>query len=653
MISLTRENELLRQNIQEFQNRMASKERRAQSQVAGDSRDSKKISIEQAISELHSIAKIGESQNANSVEVTSQNKYLPIEQVEVYEQRYNELSKKYLKVCEEMQEYKAQAIGEGELIKERDIRIQKLNHELSELRGRVWNSLNFINLDAHKTLDDQYSIVVADRDALKEEWDVKSSELESVTGKLFVMNKSRNLLQIEIQNIQKTVSEYKSLIKSTKHDLEEAKHNNENSEDKIVKLVQEKEDLISKLNISERHYDEAQKQYEERIASINEIAIQNKKKKEKWASNYENEQRAHTATMEELVKTQTKLKETEMQLSSLKISTKAMKKLSADNDQRNSEINNQMIKIAIENDKTSREAATMKKLLEITKEECNKQISDLQKKISVEEDRLRIEEKLVDMARVDAESIAMRWMEKYQKLFAQNTDNLEIIRVMNRQLTNLKEELSQLNWVIGEEQIFKEEIEMQLSEYKELFYQWDKENKKMEIDLQEADKNYRKIDRESKKKEKRIQELKGFQERWKKAEKRVQELLTKMNIVNIDVAIQMKPSYESQAVNTDLEMSKMSQQEYDNIKVKKELLDTKKELSELTHQYNKLEEEWRKRATTGLQSHPDSARRLSPKYKKDLSGIIIGGKTIEHVEDISQTDEKVTELLILGRRECV
>lgn len=36
-----------------------------------------------------------------------------------------------------MQEYKAQAIGEEELIKERDARIQKLNHELNELRGKV------------------------------------------------------------------------------------------------------------------------------------------------------------------------------------------------------------------------------------------------------------------------------------------------------------------------------------------------------------------------------------------------------------------------------------------------------------------------------------------------------------------------------------
>ena len=89
---------MLRQNIQEFQNRMASKERRAQLQVAGDSKGSKKISIEQAITELHSLAKIGESQDTNSLQIMSQKKYLPIEQVEVYEQRYNELSKKYLKV---------------------------------------------------------------------------------------------------------------------------------------------------------------------------------------------------------------------------------------------------------------------------------------------------------------------------------------------------------------------------------------------------------------------------------------------------------------------------------------------------------------------------------------------------------------------------
>lgn len=67
--------------------------------------------------------------------------------------------------------------------------------------------------------------------------------------------------------------------------------------------------------------------------------------------------------------------------------------------------------------------------------------------------------------------------------------------------------------------------------------------------------------------------------------------MTKMDIVNVDFGMQMKPISESQCINTELEMAKMSQQEYESIRVKKELFDTKKELSELSNQYKKLEEE--------------------------------------------------------------
>lgn len=100
----------------------------------------------------------------------------------------------------------------------------------------------------------------------------------------------------------------------------------------------------------------------------------------------------------------------------LKVSTKAIKKLNTDNEERSNEINNQLIKLAIENEKQMREAITNKKLLQITKEECKRQIGDLEGKISKERDKLKIEEQLVIMQMEDAFSVSMRWQERYNAL---------------------------------------------------------------------------------------------------------------------------------------------------------------------------------------------------------------------------------------------
>jgi len=99
----------------------------------------------------------------------------------------------------------------------------------------------------------------------------------------------------------------------------------EKAEIEISKVNNEKDKLEANISTAERHYDHSQKLYEEKIAAITEISNQNKKKKETWASNYEKEQISHSETLEELTKTQTKLKETEMTLNNLKISTGAIK----------------------------------------------------------------------------------------------------------------------------------------------------------------------------------------------------------------------------------------------------------------------------------------------------------------------------------------
>ena len=64
--------------------------------------------------------------------------------------------------------------------------------------------------------------------------------------------------------------------------------------------------------------------------------------------------------MEELLKAQTKVKELENSLSSLKITTKALEKLNSDNDERNIEVNSQLLKLSIENERSLRDANTTK-----------------------------------------------------------------------------------------------------------------------------------------------------------------------------------------------------------------------------------------------------------------------------------------------------
>jgi len=131
------ENETLKQTIYEFHNRIASKERQANERVEVDPKTGKRISIEQAITELHSLARIGEDSESNALNVTNGDKFMPIEQVEVYEQRYHELNKKYVQALEDMQDYKVKAIGEGELLQERDERIRKTYEELELLKGMI------------------------------------------------------------------------------------------------------------------------------------------------------------------------------------------------------------------------------------------------------------------------------------------------------------------------------------------------------------------------------------------------------------------------------------------------------------------------------------------------------------------------------------
>lgn len=132
---LIRENKFLHLNIREYEYRLANKDKLDQDKIEIDPETGKRVSVEEAIHDLHSLAKIGQEPE-NALVRSDYKKYLPIEQVEIYEERYSKLSKLYNQVIEEMQGHKANAIGEREIIKERDERIGKLHRELENIKGK-------------------------------------------------------------------------------------------------------------------------------------------------------------------------------------------------------------------------------------------------------------------------------------------------------------------------------------------------------------------------------------------------------------------------------------------------------------------------------------------------------------------------------------
>ena len=133
--NITKENEYLKEHLNDHQHKIESG---AYSMRAGEEVNSdtgKYLSVEQAITELKELAKIGEDAESNSLNVIKHSDFLPMEQIEIYENRYNELNDKYNKAVSELHYLKLEAVGEAEIIKERDNRIQKLNEQLNRLKG--------------------------------------------------------------------------------------------------------------------------------------------------------------------------------------------------------------------------------------------------------------------------------------------------------------------------------------------------------------------------------------------------------------------------------------------------------------------------------------------------------------------------------------
>lgn len=452
--------------------------------------------------------------------------------------------------------------------------------------------------------------MLLDRDAFRDQAEVKNNELLSVTLKLVEINKSRNKLQGDIKFYEDKIDDLKRRISTSSINLEAIRNEIERADSEIMKLTNEREDLKSKITHAERHYDQSQKQYEEKISAISEVANQNKKKKETWANNYEKEMKSHSDTKEELIKTQTKLKEIEMTLNNLRISTKAIKKMNNDNEERNSEINNQLMKLAIENEKHMREAKTNARLLQITKEEWDRNINDLEHKIVEEKDRLKIKEQLIYMQMEDAFSLSIRWEDKYKLMLKKFGDLTEDtlsktnhIAELNRVILNLKEQ----NYTLCSN---LEQTQMILSEYEELFHITDKENIKLNQDILEQDKINRK---------QKAKELKVLVDKLKIANKRIADLNSKFNNTVDDRGTQATVTTTDQTSETDFTFQNLAKLETDLVKYKAELDKTKTENEKLNLKAKQLQEDLDKRGTTELNSHPNTVRKLTPKYKQKLN----------------------------------
>jgi len=434
------------------------------------------------------------------------------------------------------------------------------------------------------------------------------------------INKARNKTQADLKFYENKIKEIKGQLIQANDNLEGNRKQLERADIEISRLNNEKDNLNAKLANSERHYDQSQKQYEEKIIAITEISDQNKKKKEVWASNYEKEQRAHSETLEELIKTQTKLKETEMSLNNIKISAKSFKKMNSDNEERNVEINNQLMKLAIENEKHMRESKTNSKLLEIHKRESAKKISDLEDQIIHEKENLLRKEQTLNMSMEDAFSLTLRWEDKY-RILQGKFDDLKLEDQSNlEKIQKLEEELAEKTKTIEEINKELEEVKVKKEDFKNISNLKEKEILKLKSDLVEQDKNHRK---------QKMKEVRGLQDKLKKAEFRIRDLTKKTEIETIDKGTQKDINTSVKGTSTTLTAKEIEdiKAEVKNSKEKIVELEKRNEANESKKQ--ELDQEIKRLVNVAASSRPDTGRKLSPKYRGKMTEI--GSSELEEV----------------------
>lgn len=93
------------------------------------------------------------------------------------------------------------------------------------------------------------------------------------------------------------------------------------------------------------------------------------------------------------------------------------------------------------------------------------------------------------------------------------------------------------------------------------------------------------------------------------------DLLSQMDIVTFEKSIQTDLVTVAKDTGTELTLEQLTQQEQESLQAKRQVIEIKKEKQQLENTIKLLEDELKKKQLTGVNSNPESARRLSPKYK--------------------------------------
>jgi len=146
--------------------------------------------------------------------------------------------------------------------------------------------------------------------------------------------------------------------------------------------------------------------------------------------------------------------------------------MSNDNEERNIEINNQLIKLAIKNEKNMRESKTNAKLLEIAQKESKRNILDLEDKMINEKKKLKEKEQINNMEKEDAFSASLRWKLKYA-ILEENFTDLKLINEENEE--KIKKLSINFDKLEEEFEIVKEKLEGTQNKLKDTEYLYKKE----------------------------------------------------------------------------------------------------------------------------------------------------------------------------------
>ncbi|CAI2364608.1 unnamed protein product [Moneuplotes crassus] len=506
--SLIRENTLLQETLHEYEERVGIKNRRDKAQIEVDSKTGKRISVEEALKELHSISEV--NQDLKNAEGISPNpKYLPKDQPQIYEERYNELNEKYLVIQSELNTYKAKETSDNGIVKEKDERISKLKAQIEEHQAN------------HNKLDDKYQILLMDNKSCKETLKSREQELHEVTEKLKSINKARNKGKTELNVLEKKIRELQGLLDKSQEDQEMLTKRLENTTSELTKIHSEKEEVQNKLKDTERYHAHSIKQYEDKLSTAMEISAQNKKKKEAWAQNYEKEQSSHSLTMSNLTKLQTTLKETQLNLQTLKITTKSLESQTAAHISKTTTLNTSLIKSSLQNDKHLREIATLSKLLAHSKSALAKAQSNFAAQLASQSKSFLLKSSLSLMESEDLRSSLLRERRRVTELKAKLEDQSLALEHEREKSKQMKEKTEKEEREGEEERVLLEEMQMVVDEYRDCYEEvsgkWKKERKSRQILERSRQIDMDRVMRDGKK------EVKNLESKVKKLEKIVRD----------------------------------------------------------------------------------------------------------------------------------